>query len=165
RFAAHFANSHATRPSMPQLVTGRYYHQNILRAFTPDDHPREFPFSRDDPTAVLLPALLRTRGFQTLAVSSHPWVSPESALGKGFETFDLLPVAAGGGQAGGGGGVDLGWAAGQRRAGRRPPFLSLRFMAAPMPRFPPGGEPRFPVPGYDGHRRFRPDGEPAFDRP
>jgi len=165
RFAAHFANSHATRPSMPQLMTGRYYHQNILRAFTPDDHPREFPFSRDDPTAVLLPALLRTRGFQTLAVSSHPWVSPESALGKGFETFDLLPVAASRGHAGAGDVVDHGLAAWQRRDRSRPTFLYLHFMDAHMPRFLPGGEPRFPVPGYDWHRRFRPDGEPAFDRP
>ena len=29
-FARHFANAHATRPSMPQLMTGRYYRQNIL---------------------------------------------------------------------------------------------------------------------------------------
>ena len=45
RFAAHFANAHATRPSMPQLMTGRYYHQNVLHAFRPGDQPREFPFS------------------------------------------------------------------------------------------------------------------------
>jgi hypothetical protein len=25
---------------MPQLMTGRYYHQNILRAFRPDDQSR-----------------------------------------------------------------------------------------------------------------------------
>ncbi len=165
RFAAHFANAHATRPSMPQLMSGRYYHQNILRAFTPDDHPREFPFSRDDPTAVLLPALLRARGFQTVAVSSHPWVSPESALGKGFETFELLAAAASRGHAGAAEVVDHGVAAWQRRDRSRPTFLYLHFMDAHMPRFLPAGEPRFAVPGYDWHRRFRPDGEPAFDRP
>ena len=49
-FRRHFANSHATRPSFPQLMTGRYYFQNVLRAFTPNEHPREFPFSQGDPT-------------------------------------------------------------------------------------------------------------------
>src|SRR5262249_48300363 len=165
RFAAHFANAHATRPSMPQLMSGRYYHQNVLRAFTPDDHPREFPFSREDPPAILLPALLRSQGFQTMAVSSHPWVAAESALGKGFDSFDLIPAPASRGHADAAQVVDHGLAAWQRRDRARPTFLYLHFMDAHMPRFLPGnGELRFPVPGYDWHSRFRPDGEPAFDR-
>src|SRR5262249_48615510 len=100
RFAHHFANSHATRPSMPQVMSGRYYHQNILRAFQADDHPREFPFSRPAPPAVLLPRVLRDSGFQLIAVSAHPWVARESAFGEPFETFDLLPAEANHGHAG-----------------------------------------------------------------
>ena len=166
RFAAHFANAHATRPSMPQVMSGRYYHQNVLRVFTPDDHPREFPFSRDDPTAILLPALLRSQGFQTMAVSSHPWVAAESALGKGFESFDLIPAPPSRGHANAAQVVDHGLSAWQRRDRTRPTFLYLHLMDAHMPRFLPGnGELRFPVPGYDWRSRFRPDGEPAFDRP
>src|SRR5262249_4452096 len=53
RFASHYANAHATRPSMPQLMSGRYYHQNLLRAFTPDDPPRAVPLHPHDPTARL----------------------------------------------------------------------------------------------------------------
>src|SRR5690349_14581543 len=40
-FQQHFANAHATRASMPQLMTGRYYERSILRPFLPDAHPRE----------------------------------------------------------------------------------------------------------------------------
>ena len=164
RFASHFANAHATRPSMPQLMTGRYYHQNVLRAFRPEDQPREFPFSTLDPTAVLLPAALRAAGFQTLAVSSHPWVARQSAFGEPFETFDLLPAAPGRGHADSAAVVDRGLALWASRDRTRPTFLYLHFMDAHMPRFLPDGEPRFPVPGYDWRARFRPDGEPAFDR-
>src|SRR5262245_55345762 len=82
RFARHYANSHATRPSMPQLMSGRYYHQNVLREFTPDEHPREIPFSRPDPTSILLPELLQRSGWQLLGVSAHPWVTANSAFGR-----------------------------------------------------------------------------------
>jgi arylsulfatase len=164
RFARHFANSHATRPSMPQLMSGRYYHQNVLRAFRADDHPREFPFSRSDATALLLPNVLRSAGFQLLAVSAHPWVARESALGEPFETFDLVPAAPSRGHAGAAEVVDRALALWRGRDQGRPTFLYVHFMDAHMPRFLPEPEPRFPVPGYDWRRRFRPDGEPAFDR-
>jgi arylsulfatase A-like enzyme len=164
RFAAHFANAHATRPSMPQLMTGRYYHQNILRAFRPGDQPREFPFSAPDPTAVLLPEVFREAGYQTIAVSSHPWVARQSAFGQPFDSFDLLPAAPIRGHAGAAEVVDRGLALWAARDRARPTFLYLHFMDAHMPRFLPEAEPRFPVPGYDWHARFRPDGEPAFDR-
>src|SRR5262245_24718789 len=59
-FLGHHANSHATRASMPQLLSGRYYHPNILSPFKTHEHPREFDFNRRDPTAVLLPGILRT---------------------------------------------------------------------------------------------------------
>lgn len=164
RFAAHFANAHATRPSMPQLMTGRYYHQNVLHAFRPGDQPREFPFSAPDPTAVLLPAVFRAAGYQTLAVSSHPWVARQSAFGEPFESFDLLPAAPSRGHAGAAEVVDRGLALWAGRDAARPTFLYLHFMDAHMPRFLPEAEPRFPVPGYDWRARFRPDGEPDFDR-
>jgi arylsulfatase A-like enzyme len=164
RFARHFANSHATRPSMPQLMTGRYYHQNVLRPFRPDDHPREFPFSRPDPAAVLLPEVLRAAGFQLLAVSAHPWVARQSALGEPFETFDLVPAEASHGHAGAAELVDRALALWRDRDRGRPTFLYVHFMDAHMPRFLPDGEPRFAMPGYDWRRRFRPDGEPSFDR-
>src|SRR2546426_7384928 len=83
-FRRHYANAHATRPSMPQLMSGRYYHQNILGPFIPDAHPREFPFSRPDPTAMLLPGLLRQNGYQTVGVSAHWWVIAESPFGADF---------------------------------------------------------------------------------
>lgn len=164
RFARHFANSHATRPSMPQLMAGRYYHQNVLRAFRADDHPREFPFSRPDPTAALLSQVMADAGFQTLAVSAHPWVARDSAFGKPFEVFDLLEADASRGHVTARDVVDRGLVLWRERDRARPTFLYLHLMDAHMPRFLPAGEPRFPVPGYDWRARFRPDGEPSFDR-
>jgi arylsulfatase A-like enzyme len=163
RFARHFANSHATRPSMPQLMTGRYYHQNILRAFRADDHPREFPFSRPDPTAALLPAVLRDAGFETVAVSAHPWVARESQFGAPFDTFDLVTAPAERGHASADRVVDRAIERWRTRDQSRPIFLYVHFMDAHMPRFLPAGGLRFARPGDDAHR-FRPDGEPAFDR-
>ena len=60
--------------------------------------------------------------------------------------------------------VDRGLALWAGRDAARPTFLYLHFMDAHMPRFLPEAEPRFPVPGYDWRARFRPDGEPDFDR-
>ncbi len=164
RFARHYANSHATRPSMPQLMTGRYYHQSILRPFRPDDHPREFAFSRPDPTAVLLPRILRDAGFQTLAVSAHPWVAPKSAFAEPFATFELLPAPAPRGHADAAQVVDRALELWRARDLARPTFLYVHLMDPHMPRFLPDGEPRFAVPGYEWRRRFRPDGEPSFGR-
>ena len=164
RFARHFANSHATRPSMPQLMTGRYYHQNVLLAFRPADHPREFPFSRSDPSAILLPRRLRDAGFQTLAVSAHPWVARQSAFGEPFETFDLVPAVASHGHAGATEIIGRALTLWRDRDRTRPTFLYVHLMDAHMPRFLPDGTLRFPVPGYDWRKHFRPDGEPSFDR-
>jgi arylsulfatase A-like enzyme len=91
RFARHFANAHATRSSMPQLMSGRYYHPNILRPLHSLSHPREYYFLDGDPAAALLPSLLRARGYRTLGVSAHPWVVAESAFGRGFDRLDFLP--------------------------------------------------------------------------
>src|SRR5262245_6811628 len=67
RFARHFANSHATRPSMPQLMSGRYYRDNVLATFERDAHPREMSFARHDPSP-LLPRLLADGGYATVGV-------------------------------------------------------------------------------------------------
>ncbi len=163
RFARHFANSHATRPSMPQLMTGRYYHQNVLLAFRPGDHPREFPFSRPDPTSILLPRVLRNAGFQLLAVSAHPWVARKSAFGEPFETFDLVPAPANRGHPDAPAVIDRALKVWQTRDRTRPTFLYVHLMDAHLPRFLPGGKLRFPAP-RDEAQRFRPDGEPAFGR-
>jgi hypothetical protein len=87
----HYANSHATRPSMPQLMSGRYYRDNILAAFQPNANPREMTFARPDPTAVLLPRLFHDAGYATQGVSAHTWVSPDCELGRAFDRFELLP--------------------------------------------------------------------------
>jgi hypothetical protein len=149
---------------MPQLMSGRYYQQNILRAFRPDDHPREFPFSRPDPTAILLPTVLHDAGFRTLAVSAHPWVNRQSRFGTPFDVFELLPAAAERGHAEGDQVADRAIALWRDRDRSRPTLLYVHFMDAHMPRFLPPGGLRFGVPGFEWERRFRPDGEPAFDR-
>ena len=161
-FRRHFANSHATRPSFPQLMTGRYYFQNILRAFVPNEHPREFPFSQDDPTAAFLPGVLRGCGFQTLGVSAHPWFVAASDLGRHFDRLDLVPAEATRGYAAARDVVDQACAAWRGRDARRPLFLYVHFMDMHMPRYLPEDEPRFPVVGYDWRRRFKATGEPRF---
>jgi len=163
-FRRHFANSHATRPSFPQLMTGRYYFQNVLRAFTPNEHPREFPFSQGDPTAAFLPAVLRARGFQTLGVSAHPWFVAASDLGRQFDRLELVEGEATRGHADARDVVDRAAAVWRARDRSRPVFLYVHFMDMHMPRYLPDGEPRFPVAGYDWRRRFKPNGEPRFHR-
>ncbi len=160
QFQRHYANSHATRPSMPQLMSGRYYHQNVLREFTPDEHPREFPFSKPDPTAVLLPDVLAKNGWQLLGTSAHPWVVADSTFGRPFERLVLLPAPPREAHADAAQVVDAGLAAWKQRDPNRPLFLYLHFMDAHMPRFLRPGE-TLPIDDAD---RFRPDGEPAFDR-
>ena len=162
-FRHHFANAHATRSSFPQLMTGRYYHQNILRPFTPDEHPREFPFSVADPTAVLLPALLRERGWQTLGVSAHPWVVSESDLGRHLEHVDFVDADPSRGHADAPEVVDRAIGAWRDRDGARSTFLYVHLMDMHMPRPLPEGESRFPVAGFDWRQRFTPGGEPLFN--
>ena len=161
-FRRHFANSHATRPSFPQLMTGRYYFQNVLRAFTPNEHPREFPFSPGDPTAAFVPAVLQGRGFQTLGVSAHPWFVAASDLGRSFDRLELVAAEATRGYADARDVVERARAVWLARDRTRPVFLYVHFMDMHMPRYLPAGEPRFPVAGYDWRRRFKPNGEPLF---
>jgi arylsulfatase A-like enzyme len=159
RFASHFANSHATRPSMPQLMSGRYYHQNVLRTFEPLAHPREFPFGRRPRRSALLPEILRGHGYATRGVSAHPWVVADSEFGRGFDRLELLPFEARAGHGDGKLLVDRAIEEWRMRPGDRPTFLYLHFMDAHMPRSVPASAP-FPIPAAAG--RFDDRGEPTF---
>jgi arylsulfatase A-like enzyme len=163
-FRRHFANSHATRPSFPQFMTGRYYHQNILRDFMPDAHPREMSFSRADPTAILLPQLLRDHGYQILGVSAHLWVAPASRLGATFEKLDTLANDPQLGFVDADHVVDRGATLWRERDTTRPTFLYLHFMDMHIPRFDRADRFRIDVPNFDWQARFEPNGEPTFDR-
>lgn len=162
-FARHYANSHATRPSMPQLATGRYYHDNVLRSFEPQAHPREFPWNRPDPTAVLLPDLLRDAGYWTVGVSAHPWVVGDSAFGRGFASLELVPFADEDGHGDATDVVDRGLALWEARDRTRPTFLYLHFMDAHLPRRLPPGRTGFLDPRFEWQRRFDAGGWPTFD--
>lgn len=164
RFARHFANSHATRPSMPQLMTGRYYGPNILGPFLPDAHPREMSFARPDPSLALLPRILAGAGYASAGVSAHTWVGPDSEFGRAFDHFELLPFGVEEGHGDARPLVDRAVALWEARDPDRPFFLYVHFMDAHIPRrVPPGVSPDL-VPGYDWRRRFRDTGEPAFAR-
>ena len=163
RFARHYANSHATRPSMPQLMSGRYYHRNILREFEPDRHPREFPFLRADPSAVLLPGVLADGGYQVLGVSTHPWVVADSEFGRGFERLDLVTAEPARGHSDASAAIERALAIWQSRDRARPTFLYVHLMDLHMPRFVPAGAAMPVIPGYDPAARFKPNGEPSFD--
>lgn len=162
-FERHYANSHATRPSMPQLATGRYYHDNVLRSFEPQSHPREFPWNRPDPTAVLLPALLRDAGYRTLGVSAHPWVVADSPFGSGFASLELVPFADKDGHGDATQVVDRALALWAARDRTQPMFLYLHFMDAHLPRRVPPGRTGFLDPSFDWQRRFDAGSWPTFD--
>jgi arylsulfatase A-like enzyme len=164
RFVRHHANSHSTRSSMPQLMSGRYFHPNVLARFEEDAHPREMSFQHADPTAVLLPALFAGAGYTTIGISAHTWVAAESALGRPFTSFELLPFTNEEAHGDARPLVDRAIAAWRARTPGQPVFLYLHFMDMHMPRRLPEAEPRFPVPGYDWRSRFRASGEPDFGR-
>jgi hypothetical protein len=149
---------------MPQLMTGRYYHQNILGPYLPNRHPREFPFSRPDSSAALLPDVLRRNGYQTLGASAHWWVVPGTPFGAGFDRLDFVPGDPRRGHADASDVIDRAIALWGARDRGRPSLLYVHLMDMHMPRFVPAEGLRWPVPGYDWHARFRPNGEPAFDR-
>ncbi|HJQ83321.1 MAG TPA: sulfatase [Candidatus Binatia bacterium] len=161
-FTRHYANAHATRPSFPQLFSGRYYHQNVLRVFAPREHPREFPFSVPDPDAALLPDVLRRNGWATLGASAHPWVVAESELGRGFDRLDFVAGEASRGHADAAEVVDRAALLWRGRDPARATFLYVHLMDMHVPRYLPAGEPRFPVEGFDWRRRFDAAGEPLF---
>lgn len=162
-FERHYANSHATRPSMPQLASGRYYHENVLRSFEPQAHPREFPWNRPDPSAVLLPALLQSAGYRTLGVSAHPWVVADSPFGSGFASFELVPFADADGHGDATTVVDRALALWATRDRTQPTFLYLHFMDAHLPRRLPPGHPTFLDPSFDWQKRFDAGSWPKFD--
>jgi len=164
RFAHHFANSHATRPSMPQLMTGRYYHDNILLPFQRDADPREMSFARPDPTAALLPGMLRAAGYRTVAVSAHTWVAPQSDFGRQFDRFEMVPFTTEEAHGDATPLVDRAIGLWRERDATHPLFLYLHFMDMHIPRPIPEDAAWRPVPGYDWRRRFRPNGEPEFGR-
>jgi arylsulfatase len=159
-FLRHHANSHATRASMPQLMSGRYYRPNVLAPFRTHEHPREFDFNRRDPTAALLPEILRSQGFATVGVSAHAWVVAGSEFGRHFDTLELVPFGAAEGHGDGAQVIDRALALWASRDPTRPLFLYLHLMDMHMPRPIPGGVTE--VDGDDG--RFNAAGEPLFDR-
>jgi arylsulfatase A-like enzyme len=163
-FRRHFANAHATRPSMPQLMSGRYYHANILRTFTPNEHPREFPFIRRSTVPTLLPGLLRAAGYRAVGVSAHPWVTAESAFGRDFDSLELVSFAPSDGHGDAAQVVDRALELWRAREPNRPLFLYLHLMDMHMPRRLPEGDTEAPVPGFDWRRRFSAGSEPLFDR-
>ena len=65
---------------MPQIMSGRYYHRSILHSFESREHPREYYFVEPEPTAVLLPELLRSEGTIWPVSVRTPgwWRSPRS---------------------------------------------------------------------------------------
>jgi arylsulfatase A-like enzyme len=140
RFARHYANAHATRSSMPQLMSGRYYHLNILAPFNAYSHPREYPFQHLDPTAVLLPDMFRRAGYDVVGVSAHPWVVAESAFGAAFRRLEFLPAPPERGHAGAAAVVDRALSLWAERARATPTFLYVHLMDLHMPRWLPDGE-------------------------
>ena len=107
--------------------------------------------------------MLHQAGFESSAVSAHPWVAHKSAFGAPFDAFDLIAAPPERGHASANQVVDQAIERWRGRDRSRPTFLYVHFMDAHMPRFLPPGGLRFTQAG-DDDGRFRPDGEPAFDR-
>jgi arylsulfatase A-like enzyme len=165
RFARHFANAHATRSSMPQLMSGRYYHQNILRPLHSLSHPREYYFLEGDAGAALLPQFLRARGYRTLGVSAHPWVVAESAFGRGFDRLEFLPPPqADRGHVEARAVIDRALELWRSRPRDVPVFLYLHLMDLHMPRWLPAHlADRLPHSGaLRWQDRFSPGSKPLF---
>lgn len=165
RFARHFANSHATRPSMPQLLSGRYYQASVLRPFRSRTHPRDWPFAAADPTLALLPEILAGAGYYLAAVSAHPWVSRDSRFGAPFDLFEEPDVPAKRGHPSADVIVNRAVEAWRSRPRDRPTLLYLHFMDAHIPRWVPPGALRF---GHDDptvRARFDHAGEPRMPDP
>lgn len=161
RFTRHFANAHATRSSMPQLMTGRYYHPNILRPMKPLSEPREYYFVEADPSAVLLPDVLRRHGYRTVGVSAHPWVVHESAFGRAFDRLEFIAAEPEQGHVDAKPVVDRGLELWRARSRDRPTFLYLHFMDLHMPRWlPPGVPDEFAPTGWNS--RFSAASKPLF---
>jgi len=162
QFVRHFANSHATRPSLPQIVSGRYFHPSVLRPFQPDSHPRDYPFLLPDPDARLLTDLLRTAGYELLGVSAHPWVDPTSKMGLAFNRLEYRSAPSGRGHAGADEIVDRAIDLWDGRARDRPTFLYVHLLDLHTPRWLPGRAPEFLAADVPWRERFGTNGEPTF---
>src|SRR5262245_8143810 len=162
QFRRHYANSHATRPSLPQIVSGRYFHPSILRPFEPDSHPRDYPFLEADPNARLLTDLVRQADYELLGVSAHPWVDPNSVMGRAFHRLEYVEAPAKRGHAEAAEVVDRAIALWDKRPADRPTFLYVHLLDAHTPRWLPQKNPRFLPPDTPWRERFRTSGEPRF---
>jgi arylsulfatase A-like enzyme len=161
RFARHYANAHATRSSMPQLMSGRYYHPNILRPMHPRSHPREYEFLAGDSGASLLPRVLRAQGYATVGVSAHPWVVAESPFGAGFARLDFLPAPPERGHVEARAVIDRALALWSERPRDRPTLLYVHLMDMHMPRWLSDGAPAAFLPrGWEA--RFTAGSKPRF---
>jgi arylsulfatase A-like enzyme len=162
RFARHFANAHATRESMPQLMSGRYHHATILRPLAPWATPHEYPFRRREPGVVLLPELLRDAGYHVLGVSTHPWVVRESLFGAAFHDLEFLAVEPARGHETASAVIDRAIARWRERPRDAPTFLYLHLMDLHLPRWLPPGGCRFLPSALDWQARFADGSAPRF---
>ena len=162
RFARHFANAHATRESMPQLMSGRYHHATILRPLDPWATPQDYPFRRREPGVVLLPELLREAGYCLRGISAHPWVVRESVFGAAFHDLEFLPVEPARGHETAGAVIDRAIARWRERPRDAPTFLYLHLMDLHLPRWLPAGGCRFLPPALDWQARFADGSLPRF---
>jgi choline-sulfatase len=162
QFMRHFANSHATRPSFPQILSGRYHHPSVLRPFQPDSHPRDYPFLQPDSGARLLTDLLREAGYHLLGVTAHPWVDPASRMGRAFDRLEYRAAPSARGHADAAEIVDRAITLWDARPADRPTFLYVHLLDLHTPRWLPGEAPEFLAPGPPWTERFGPDGEPRF---
>ena len=142
---------------------GRYYRNNILAPFQPNAHPREDDVHPPRPDSGAA-AAVHDAGYATQGVSAHTWVSPDSELGRAFDRFELLPFTTKEAHGDARPLVDRALAVWQARDRGRPLLLYVHFMDLHIPRRLPEGETLHPVPGYDWRSRFRPNGDPMFDR-
>lgn len=87
----HFANSTATRESLPQLFYSRYFVPPLFPASAnvPLTDPVELFHSIDD-RAVSIPEAFSLQGYRTVGISAHSWLSSESDFARMFDEFHDL---------------------------------------------------------------------------
>jgi arylsulfatase A-like enzyme len=76
-----WAHAPSTRYSMPAILTGRYplnvYYDHSVR-----------PWPGLDRRATTIAEILRTRGFETGAITNHWYFAPQRRMNQGFDTYD-----------------------------------------------------------------------------
>lgn len=77
RFERAYANSSWTRPSVASLLTGQY----------PQTHGARTRFDRLREDLPTLPELLRSAGYQTVAIVANPNLASAFGFGRGFDHF------------------------------------------------------------------------------